>query len=77
MPEHAPLMAAMTGLRIVVTKCGWRSPTILLMSASLSVLALSMDDRSPMSAPAQKARPLPVTTIARTAGSASALSRHE
>ena len=26
MPAHAPLIAAMTGLRMVVTKCGWRAP---------------------------------------------------
>jgi hypothetical protein len=40
-------------------------------------VALLIVVRLPMSAPAQKARPLPVTTTARTSGSASASSRRE
>lgn len=77
MPAQAPLIAAMTGLRRVVRKNACRSPTIAERSASpaLSTVADPMLFRSPMSAPAQKARPLPVMTIARTAGSASARSR--
>ena len=34
MPAQAPLIAAMTGLRSVATKCGWRSPTSLETSVS-------------------------------------------
>jgi hypothetical protein len=74
MPAQAPLIAAMTGLRSVATKYGCRSPTIVVMSVSPLVLAFSIDDRSPMSAPAQNARPAPVTMIARTSASASAAS---
>jgi hypothetical protein len=73
------LIAAMTGLRNVVTKCGWRAPTSLLTSipSAASTVALLIVFRFPMSAPAQKARPLPVTTMARTSVSASASSRRE
>ncbi len=59
MPAHAPLIAAMTGLRMVVTKCGCRAPTSLptSVSAAASTVVALIELRSPMSAPAQNARP--------------------
>ena len=74
--RSAPLMAAMTGLRIV------RHEVRMPLADELADVGVrrGVDGggadrvRSPMSAPAQNARPLPVTTMARTSGSASASS---
>lgn len=70
--RHGPLMAAMTGLRSAVRVYGCRSPRIA-PSAFSSVLPRSSPSDSVLvappperSAPAQKPRPAPVTTMTRT-----------
>ena len=76
-PTAAPLMAAMLGLR-QLKMASMKPPPWRGVAASLpaSPNSLSVSPKLPapseMSAPAQKARPAPVTTTTRTASSASA-----